>query len=78
MDSDRPVLNDSDERNLTDNSDGDQNGKFQFPTPRLFGKQKGKGIAIHLPVSASDFLMRVFLDYDVLNIGFSYVSVVTS
>ena len=65
MDSDPPVLNDSDERSHNDNSDGGQHGKFPFPTPKLFGKQKGRGVAIHLPVSATDFLMRVYVDSSV-------------
>ena len=75
MDSDQPVLNDSDDRSHNDNSDGGQNGKFPFPTPKLFGKQRGRGVAIHLPVSATDFLMRVFLDSCVLEFRFKFSSI---
>ena len=72
MDSDPPVLNDSDERSHNDNSDGGQHGKFPFPTPKLFGKQKGRGVAIHLPVSATDFLMRVYVDSNVSSLKIQF------
>ena len=61
MDNEQPVITDSDEQLHTNRSDGSQsNGKFPFPTPRFFGKQKGSGVIMHLPVSATDFLLRVF------------------
>ena len=49
---------DSDGTSINENSDELQ-GKFRFSTPRRFGKQKGSGIAVDLPVSATEFLLKV-------------------
>ena len=57
MDSSQPVVVDSDDKSPI--SENGSNGKFYFPTAMMFGKRKGSGVAVHLPVSATDFLLRV-------------------
>ena len=45
---------------LTNEIDLDESSaSLKFPTPRMFGRNKGSGIAVDLPVSATEFLMKV-------------------
>ncbi len=44
----------SDDENVLEMS-----GNFKFSTPRMFGRNKGSGIAVAFPVSATEFLLKV-------------------
>ena len=68
-------ITDSDSASITENSNDIQTDRSLFSTPRLFGKQKGSGISVYLPTSATDFLLRV-LSHFVKNIAFPQLLVI--